>query len=113
MKLEQIKNPHSKINQVQKKTKVEEKDDLIEKTKKNVIDKYGVRRFRSLSFQKKSVGKKYMQITAAMSGSGQNVRHCTVDVGVSSETRMRTTSCRRKSHQRLRVSDFSVRKFVL
>jgi hypothetical protein len=42
MKLEPIKNPHSKVNQVQKKTKVEEKDDLIEKTKKTVIDKYGV-----------------------------------------------------------------------
>jgi hypothetical protein len=27
---------------VQKKTKLEEKDELIDKTKKNVIDKYGV-----------------------------------------------------------------------
>jgi len=62
MKLEPIKNPHSKTSQVQKKTKVEEKDELIEKTKKQAIDKYG----------KKAVGKKYMQITAAMSGSGQN-----------------------------------------
>lgn len=43
MKLEPIKNPHSKTNQVQKKTKVEEKDDLIEKTKKQTIDKYGVK----------------------------------------------------------------------
>lgn len=34
------------MNQVQKKTKVEEKDDLIEKTKKTVIDKYGVRHSR-------------------------------------------------------------------
>lgn len=42
MKLEPIKNPHSKNNQVQKKTKVEEKDELIEKTKKQTIDKYGV-----------------------------------------------------------------------
>eukprot|EP00347_Sterkiella_histriomuscorum_P015789 403355675 len=62
MKLEPIKNPHSQVSQVQKKTKVEEKDDLIEKTKKQTLDKYG----------KKSVGKKYMQIAAAMSGSGQN-----------------------------------------
>jgi len=43
MKLEPIKNPHSKTSQVQKKTKVEEKDELIEKTKKQAIDKYGVR----------------------------------------------------------------------
>lgn len=42
MKLEPIKNPHSKIGQVQKKTKLEEKDELIEKTKKQALDKYGV-----------------------------------------------------------------------
>lgn len=64
MKLEPIVNPHAKSGQgVQKKTKQEEKDDLIEKTKKSTIDKYG----------KKSTGKKYMQNTANMSGaSGQN-----------------------------------------
>lgn len=43
MKLEPIVNPHAKSGQgVQKKTKQEEKDDLIEKTKKSTIDKYGV-----------------------------------------------------------------------
>ena len=42
MKLEPIKNPHSQVGQVQKKTKQEEKDELIEKTKKNTLDKYGV-----------------------------------------------------------------------
>ena len=42
MKLDPIKNPHSKIGQVLKKTKQEEKDDLIDKTKKNTLDKYGV-----------------------------------------------------------------------
>jgi hypothetical protein len=43
MKLEPIVNPHAKSGQgVQKKTKQEEKDDLIEKTKKTTIDKYGV-----------------------------------------------------------------------
>ena len=37
-------NPHAKSGQgVQKKTKQEEKDELIEKTKKSTIDKYGVR----------------------------------------------------------------------
>ncbi len=43
MKLEPIKNPHSKVGQILKKTKQEEKDDLIDKTKKSTIDKYGVR----------------------------------------------------------------------
>ncbi len=44
MKLEPIVNPHAKSGQgVQKKTKQEEKDELIEKTKKSTIDKYGVR----------------------------------------------------------------------
>ena len=48
MKLEPIVNPHAKVGQgVQKKTKAEEKDELIEKTKKSTIDKYGV---SSLSF---------------------------------------------------------------
>ncbi len=43
MKLEPIINPHAKSGQgVQKKTKQEEKDELIEKTKKTTIDKYGV-----------------------------------------------------------------------
>lgn len=43
MKLEPIVNPHAKSGQgVQKKTKQEEKEDLIEKTKKSTIDKYGV-----------------------------------------------------------------------
>ena len=43
MKLEPIVNPHAKSGQgVQKKTKQEEKDELIEKTKKTTIDKYGV-----------------------------------------------------------------------
>lgn len=43
MKLEPIVNPHAKSGQgVQKKTKAEEKDELIEKTKKTTIDKYGV-----------------------------------------------------------------------
>ena len=43
MKLEPIRNPHAVVGQgVQKKSKSEEKDDLIEKTKKTTIDKYGV-----------------------------------------------------------------------
>jgi len=43
MKLEPIRNPHAQIGQgVQKKTKQEEKDELIEKTKKTTLDKYGV-----------------------------------------------------------------------
>jgi hypothetical protein len=47
MKLEPIVNPHAKagmggLGGTQKKTKQEEKDELIEKTKKTTIDKYGV-----------------------------------------------------------------------
>lgn len=45
MKLEPIKNPHSKVGQVMKKTKQEEKDELIDKTKKTTLDKYGVSTF--------------------------------------------------------------------
>ena len=47
MKLEPIKNPHSQVGQIQKKTKQEEKDDLIDKTKKTTLDKYGVRHISS------------------------------------------------------------------
>jgi len=43
MKLEPIRNPHAQVGTgVQKKTKQEEKDELIEKTKKTTLDKYGV-----------------------------------------------------------------------
>jgi len=40
MKLAPINNPHSKTGQVQKKTKKEERDEFIIKTKTQVIDKY-------------------------------------------------------------------------
>ena len=42
MKLEPIINPHARIWQVTKKSKAEEKDELIEATKKTAIEKYGV-----------------------------------------------------------------------
>ncbi len=43
MKLEPIRNPHAQVGAgIQKKTKQEEKDELIEKTKKTTLDKYGV-----------------------------------------------------------------------
>ena len=41
MKLAPIENPHSRIKQVIKKTKNEEKDDLIATTKTQVLEKYG------------------------------------------------------------------------
>ena len=41
MKLAPIYNPHSKVGQVQKKTKTEEKEEFLTKTKTNVLDKYG------------------------------------------------------------------------
>lgn len=51
MKLEPIRNPHAQIGQgVQKKTKQEEKDELIEKTKKTTLDKYGVSLFTNGRF---------------------------------------------------------------
>ena len=40
MKIEAIVNPHARIGQIQKKTKAEEKDELIATTKQNVIEKY-------------------------------------------------------------------------
>jgi len=40
MKIEPIVNPHARIGQIQKKTKAEEKDELIATTKSNVIEKY-------------------------------------------------------------------------
>lgn len=43
MKLEPIRNPHSKLAMVEKKTKFMEKEELIGKTKMQTIAKYGVR----------------------------------------------------------------------
>lgn len=40
MKLEPIFNPHARIKQQTKKSKTEEKDELIEITKQAVLDKY-------------------------------------------------------------------------
>lgn len=40
MKIEPIVNPHARIGQITKKTKAEEKDELIATTKMNVIEKY-------------------------------------------------------------------------
>ena len=40
MKLEPIFNPHARIGQIAKKTKTEEKDELIASTKQNVLEKY-------------------------------------------------------------------------
>jgi len=41
MKLAPIYNPHSKIGQVMKKSKAEEKEEFLAKTKTGVIEKYG------------------------------------------------------------------------
>jgi len=41
MKLNPIYNPHSKVGQVMKKTKQEEKDEFLIKTRTQVLDKYG------------------------------------------------------------------------
>ena len=44
MKHRPIENPHSRINQIIKKTKTEEKDELIATTKTQVLEKYGTNR---------------------------------------------------------------------
>ena len=41
MKHQPIFNPHARIGQIVKKTKAEEKDELIATTKTQVIEKYG------------------------------------------------------------------------
>jgi len=62
MRINPINNPHSKVGQVQKKTKREERDEFILKTKTTVIDKYG----------KKSLTNRFNQHKQNMTGSGTN-----------------------------------------
>ena len=62
MRINPINNPHSKVGQVQKKTKREEREEFILKTKTTVIDKYG----------KKSLGNRFNQHKQNMTGSGNN-----------------------------------------
>ena len=57
MKLDPIKNPHSKTGKVEKKTKEQEKDELIDKTKKQVIDKYGVSQHHRLNAERVCIEK--------------------------------------------------------
>lgn len=59
MKLAPINNPHAKIGQVQKKSKREEKDEFIIKTKSQVIEKYG----------KKTATNRFQQNKQLMSGN--------------------------------------------
>ena len=51
MKHRPIENPHSRINQIIKKTKNEEKDDLIATTKTQVLEKYGANRQKKKTVQ--------------------------------------------------------------
>lgn len=62
MRVNPINNPHSKVGQVQKKTKREEREEFILKTKTTVIDRYG----------KKSLGNRFSQHKQNMTGSGTN-----------------------------------------
>ena len=62
MKLAPINNPHAKIGQVQKKTKTEEKEELINKTRTQVIEKYC----------KKTLTNRFNQHKQNMTGSGAN-----------------------------------------
>ena len=64
MKLEPIRNPHDKVGQVTKKTKAEEKDELIEKTKKATVGKYGVQLLQEItSFNRKKPLERSTQIS--------------------------------------------------
>lgn len=56
MKLEPIINPHSRIGQIAKKTKAEEKDELIATTKNTVIDKYAKKNASKKQGQSATVG---------------------------------------------------------
>lgn len=47
MKIEQINNPHIRIGPELKKTKAQEKDELIAITKQNVIDKHNKKQLAS------------------------------------------------------------------
>ena len=47
MKHAPIVNPHARIGQIAKKTKTEEKDELIAATKTQVIEKYGATRTKA------------------------------------------------------------------
>ena len=62
MRINPINNPHSKVGQVQKKTKREEREEFILKTKTTVIDKYG----------KKTLSNRFNQHKQNMTGSGNN-----------------------------------------
>lgn len=62
MRINPINNPHSKVGQVQKKSKREEREEFILKTKTSTIDKYG----------KKSLGNRFNQHKQNMTGSGTN-----------------------------------------
>lgn len=62
MRLAPINNPHAKIGQVLKKSKAEEKDEFIDQTKTQVLEKYG----------KKSTNNRFAQHKQNMTGSGTN-----------------------------------------
>ena len=47
MKHAPIYNPHARVGQVAKKTKTEEKDELIAATKTQVLEKYGAARLKA------------------------------------------------------------------
>ena len=56
MKLAPIYNPHSKVGQVQKKSKQEEKDEFLMKTKTGVLEKYSKNRFNQHKENKTATG---------------------------------------------------------
>ena len=55
MKLQPIVNPHSKVGQVLKKTKAQERDEFIMQTKTQVLEKYGKKSGNRFSQHKKNM----------------------------------------------------------
>jgi len=53
MRLAPINNPHSKVGQVLKKSKREERDEFILKTKTGVVNKYGQKTVHGARFSQK------------------------------------------------------------
>ena len=63
MKLQPIVNPHSKVGQVMKKTKAQERDEFLMQTKTQVLEKYG-----------KKSGNRFAQHKQNMTGTGTNLQ---------------------------------------
>ena len=96
--IEPIKNPHSKVGQVKKKTKQEEKDELIEKTKQMAKENYGVTLSSILLFLTFCIEEVNKQEVHADNGCHEWLRlECNVFLLMSSSRRRTISSWRNRS----------------